>query len=84
MLELYQFENCPFCKRVREKLSELEIDYVCRNVQIGSRKWEELNRSFPLEQVPFLVDKDRGVSMPESKAIIGYLEKFYEQDRLIE
>lgn len=81
MLELYQFESCPYCRSVREKLSELEIDYICRNVQYGSRKWAEFKRFNPNEQVPFLVDKEKGVSIDESEAIIAYLEKNYAEKR---
>ena len=77
MLELYQFESCPFCRRVREKLSELEIDYVCRNVQVGTPKWSEFKRLNPSEQVPFLIDREKGVTMDESEAIVAYLEKYY-------
>jgi glutaredoxin len=32
MLELYQFDACPYCVRVRETLDELGLDYVVRTV----------------------------------------------------
>ena len=32
MLELFQYENCPDCRRVREKLSALMLDFVARQV----------------------------------------------------
>jgi hypothetical protein len=32
LLEFYQFEACPYSRKVQEKLSELEIDYLLRNV----------------------------------------------------
>lgn len=79
MLELYQFESCPFCRRVRDKLSDLEIDYICRNVQYGTPKWEEFKKLNPNEQVPFLIDGNKGVAMDESEEIIAYLEKEYER-----
>jgi len=77
MLELYQFESCPYCRRVRDKLSELEIDYICRNVQYGTPKWEEFTKLNPNEQVPYLVDLEKRVAMDESDRIIAYLEKEY-------
>lgn len=77
MLELYQFESCPYCRRVRDKLSDLGIDYICRNVQVGTPKWNELKKLSPNEQVPFLVDPEKGVALDESEAIIAYLEKNY-------
>lgn len=81
MLELYQFESCPFCRRVRERLSELEIDYLCRNVQYGTKKWESFKKLNPNEQVPFLVDPERKVSMDESEEIVAYLERHYAPKR---
>ena len=75
MLELYQFESCPYCRRVRERLTELEVDYICRNVQYGTPKWDAFVKLNPNEQVPFLVDQERGVSMDESEDIIKYINK---------
>ncbi|MFB6270942.1 MAG: glutaredoxin domain-containing protein, partial [Halobacterium sp.] len=34
MLELYQSEGCPHCKKVREKLSELGVSYVIHNPRL--------------------------------------------------
>lgn len=77
MLELYQFEQCPYCKRVREKLTELNKDYVCRNVKKGSGKSKILEVLGGKVQVPFLMDLDYGVGMYESDEIIKYLDKTY-------
>lgn len=30
-LELFEFESCPFCKKVRETFSELDLDYISRS-----------------------------------------------------
>jgi glutathione S-transferase len=78
MLELYQFEACPFCRRVREKLSDLEIDYICRNVQYGTPKWGKFEKLNPRGQVPFLTDPERGISLDESEKILEYLERYYD------
>jgi glutaredoxin len=40
MIELYQKENCPYCKKVREKLNELELDFVCRISKAGTKQRE--------------------------------------------
>ncbi|OGI23584.1 MAG: hypothetical protein A2287_04660 [Candidatus Melainabacteria bacterium RIFOXYA12_FULL_32_12] len=77
MLELYQFEQCPYCKKVREKLTELNLDYICRNVQKGTRKRGILLTLGGQDQVPFLVDQDKEVYMYESDKIIEYLDKNY-------
>jgi glutathione S-transferase len=87
MLELYQFEGCPYCQKVREKLSELGVSYVLHNPRLGKsddqRVTNELTHNELVEmggqdQVPYLVDTDRGVSMYESDDIVEYLEEHYE------
>lgn len=77
MLELYQIGACPYCKKVRQKLSELNLDYICRNVSHGTKKREILMILGGKDQVPFLVDYDKEILMYESDAIIEYLEKTY-------
>lgn len=44
-LELYDFEGCPYCRKVRETLTELDFDYVCRPCGKGSnnRRFVEEN-----------------------------------------
>ena len=78
MLELYQKEGCPYCQKVRAKMTELDLDYVCRNVRDGSsKKGVLLEKLGGMIQVPFLVDTDNGVHMYESDDIIKYLEEKY-------
>jgi len=78
MLELYQKEACPYCQKVRAKLTELDLDYICRNVRDGgSKKAELLTKLGGMVQVPFLVDTQRNVAMYESEDIIKHLEKYY-------
>lgn len=78
MLELYQKESCPFCHKVRTKMTELDLDYICRNVRDGSsKKAALLTKLGGMVQVPFLIDSDRDVAMYESDDIVKYLEKHY-------
>ena len=46
MLELYQFEECPFSTQVRLKMSEWEVDYILRNVSKLKSKRQRLKK-FP-------------------------------------
>ena len=76
MFELYQFEECPFCVKVRAKLTELGIDFICR--QAPHHLPEKRKRVIEIggkNQVPLLVDKENNVVMYESDDIIEYLEK---------
>jgi len=77
LLELYDFEACPYCRRVREVLSELDLDYLARPVARGSRRRAELERRGGKVQAPYLVDPNGGVELYESDDIIGYLNATY-------
>ena len=77
MIELYQFEECPYCSKVRQKLTELHIDWIARTAPKGSAQREKLVELGGKEQVPFLYDQKKGVKMYESDDIIAYLEKEY-------
>ncbi len=82
MLELYQFESCPYCERVRQTMARLNIEYTSRIVGADA---SDANCAKLLElggkrQVPFLVDSadpNNPVMMYESGDIIKYLEEKY-------
>lgn len=76
LMEVYQFEGCPFCSKVRSKMSELQLDFIARQVEPnGARdKVKELTGE---TQVPVLVDNERDVVMNESDDIVEYLEEHY-------
>ncbi len=76
-LELYSFEGSPYCRLVREALSELEIPYLLHNVAKGSpRRAAFVERSGKM-MVPFLIDPNTHVEMFESAAILAYLDETY-------
>ncbi|MDY6774089.1 MAG: glutathione S-transferase N-terminal domain-containing protein, partial [Candidatus Nanohaloarchaea archaeon] len=57
-LELYQFEQCPYCRKVREKLTELGLSFTAHNPRQNEERMEELLELGGKDQVPFLVDRD--------------------------
>lgn len=83
MLELYQAEGCPYCVKVRSKLTELGLSYVIHNPRTAKRDnrneqpYEDLMSIGGKDQIPFLVDKERGESLYESDDIVDYLEQHY-------
>lgn len=81
MLELYQKESCPYCRKVRARLSELGLSWVAHSNEEGSRSSGVLEKLSDSHQVPFLVDAERGVMMSESDAIIEYLNEHYAAGR---
>jgi len=78
LLELYEFESCPFCRKVRDALTELDLEamiYPCpkggtvfrpRAVELGGKA-----------QFPYLVDPNTGTRMYESDDIVAHLFETY-------
>lgn len=77
-LALYEFEACPFCRKVREALSILDLDalvYPCPKG--GPRFRERVKREGGKAQFPYLVDPNAGTAMYESDAIVRHLFERY-------
>ena len=82
-LRLYEFEACPFCRKVREALSILDLDaeiYPCP--KRGPRFRPEVERRGGKAQFPYLVDPNTGIEMYESDAIVAYLFERYGDGRV--
>jgi glutathione S-transferase len=78
VLELYQFETCPYCVTVREKLSDLGLDYICRNAPPNRPDKDKVLLAISGDvKVPFLVHPDRGVYLSGTLAIVAWLEDTY-------
>ena len=77
-VELYEFEACPYCRKVREALTVLDLEamvYPCPRG--GPRFREEVRRRGGKYQFPYLVDPNTGKEMYESDAIVAYLFEHY-------
>lgn len=73
-LELYEFEACPYCRKVREALSALDLEariYPCPKG--GTRFRPEVVSRGGKAQFPYLVDPNAGVEMYESDDIVRHL-----------
>ena len=80
LLQLYDIENCPYCRLVREALTELDLDaevYPCP--KSGERFRPEATDRGGKAQFPYLVDPNTEVEMYESLDIIAYLFETYGQ-----
>ncbi|CAA6660216.1 unnamed protein product [Spirodela intermedia] len=77
-LQLYEFEACPFCRRVREAMTELDLSvevYPCPKGSVRHRQM--VQKLGGKEQFPFLFDPNSGTSMYESGDIVKYLFQQY-------
>ena len=75
--ELYEFEACPYCRKVREALSELDLDAIVYPCPKGGKFREIVKGKTGKTMFPFLIDPNSGTEMLESSDIIRYLEKSY-------
>ena len=77
-LELYDGEFCPFCRYVREALTELDLDVIIRPMPKGGTRFrQQLQQIGGRAQVPFLVDPNTGTQLYESTDIVRYLYSEY-------
>ena len=80
LLELYEFEACPFCRRLREAMSELDLDamvYPCPRG--GTRFRPKVAAMGGRARFPCLVDPNPAEprAMYESATIAKYLHETY-------
>lgn len=81
LLEIYEFESCPFCRKVRETLTELDLSYVSRTAGRQSAKRDLLRERGGRATFPYLIDRNTGTEMYESEDIIDYLHATYGRGR---
>jgi glutathione S-transferase len=77
-LEVYEFEACPFCRKVREALTILDLDAVIHPCPKGGKRFrDEVLRRGGKALFPYLVDPNSGKAMYESDDIVAYLFATY-------
>jgi len=80
-LELFEAEYCPFCRHVREALTELDLDAMIYPIPKNGKRYRKKLESLGGEgKVPFLHDPNTGVKMGDSKAIVEYLYEQYARE----
>ncbi len=82
LLVLYDFEACPFCRKVREALSELDLEALVRPCPRGGKRFRtEVVERGGKSRFPWLVDPSHDVEMYESADIVRYLFRTYGDGR---
>jgi len=77
-IELYQKESCSFSHAVRNKLTDLGLDFVAHSVPDNQPlKHDQLVKAGGKDKVPFLIDHTSGIKLYDSAAILTYLDKAY-------
>jgi glutathione S-transferase len=77
-LELYEFETCPFCRKVREAIQVLDLEVCVRPCpKGGERHRPQVEALGGRSQFPYLVDHDAGIALYESDDIVRHLFERY-------
>jgi glutathione S-transferase len=78
LLKLYDIEVSPFCRLVREVLSELDLDVIIYPCPVGGTRFRPYAKGLlPHVTFPLLVDENSGMVMCESALIMAYLGTSY-------
>ena len=83
LLELYEMEMCPYCRKVREALSILDLEAIVYPCPKGGPTWRpRVRERGGRELFPYLVDPNTGKAMYESSDIVAYLFTEYGDGRV--
>lgn len=79
---LYQFPLCPFSRKIRLLLSEKNVAYdlVREDPWSASDMFFNLN---PAGRTPVIVNRDKNITIPDSRAIAEYFEEVVERSPMI-
>jgi len=78
MLELYQTEWCPASRRIRERLTELGLDYLVHQVPVEREERTTLVEITGADAIPALLLDDGNAVLGED-AIEAYLNERFEE-----
>ena len=78
MLTLYQAEWCPYSRQVRQRLTELQLDFVAKQVEAEPADREEMRDATGADEIPTLVEDD-GTVVTGSREILRHLGERYEE-----
>jgi glutaredoxin 3 len=83
MIELFQTEWCPASGRIRQRLTELGLDYVNHQVPVEREQRRLLSELTGSDTVPTLLRED-GPALVGEEAILAYLARHYEESEQAE
>jgi glutaredoxin len=75
MIQVFQAEWCPFSHLVREKLTELGVDYIARQVEPDPPQRRRLVEATGQDTIPAVILEDGTVLAGDSDQIVEALEQ---------
>jgi len=80
VLELFQTEWCPASHRVRERLTELGVDYVNRQVPVERKARSELRAAIGRDTIP-AVRLENGSAVVGEEEILALVDELFATPR---
>ena len=77
-LSLYQAEWCPHSHRVRQRLTELGLNFVARQVSVDPSKRTEMEQATGRRSIPTLVLDDGSILSGDDEIIAALDRRFTE------
>jgi len=75
---LYEYEGSPYCRKVRDAASMLDLDVLFKPCPQGSEEFRRESKALGAKTYPFMVDPNNGsIAMGESDDIVEYLFERY-------
>jgi glutathione S-transferase len=74
-MELYQAEWCPHSHAIRQRLTELGLDFTARQVPAEKNERSDMDDAVGTNEIPVLVDGERVLKGEEE--ILPYLKDRY-------
>jgi glutathione S-transferase len=81
MIELYQAEWCPFSHQVRQRLTELGVPFVARQVEPEPHERDAMEEATGERSIPVLVLEDGTVVAGDVEEILDVVDRQYEEDQ---
>lgn len=78
MFTLHQTEWCPHSHRVRQRLTELSVDFIAKQVPARREDRADLRRATGTDRVPVLIT-DEGALLEGSDQILVYLAQRFDE-----
>ena len=81
MIELYQAEWCPHSHRVRQRLTELAVPFVARQVEPVPHQRTAMMAAVGSQIIPVLVLADGTVLDSDADDLIDELDRYFPEDK---
>jgi glutathione S-transferase len=80
MIELYQTEWCPYSHRVRQRLTELMVPFVARQVEPEPHERDAMEAATDERTIPVLVLEDGTVVAGDTDEILDAIDRLYPEN----